>query len=182
MTKKWLHMTWTCENRPAGKDHEGNLIMNHFHQLIHDLMECNWSDGTPKMHAKREFDHWWRDEDTDTNTINPCLHTTGPARSQKGHKTNISSDWAWSGAFNMYLASSANLPHGALPIQTLSNCQSILPKIYEWNPWTLPWLRVKRSLARSLVQKASPYTGSIPIQSQSSSYFYPLARSWSNGT
>lgn len=45
----------TCENKPAGECHEGNWQMNHVHQLIHDLMEWKWLDGTPNMHAKREI-------------------------------------------------------------------------------------------------------------------------------
>jgi len=46
-------MTWISENRPAGKDREGKLIICHYHQMINDLMEWNWSDETPKWWAPK---------------------------------------------------------------------------------------------------------------------------------
>ena len=67
----------------------GKLTWNHYHQLIHDLMECSWSNETPNMHAKEQFDHWWRYEDTDTNRwITKLLEydiKSKPTKLIKGH-------------------------------------------------------------------------------------------------
>lgn len=82
----------------------------------------------------------------------------------------------------MYLASSADLVHRVLLIQTLSNHQSIPPKIYEWIPWMPQWLCAKRSSAHSLAQKALQCIEIIPTWLWRSSYFYPRAQFWSDGT